>query len=82
MSGFIIVPIVRVRNVGFLAIVRNVVCTNCRGATLVNFLLNLLARSCKIMHALDALDKTLAKILIKGFTEMHYPCQEFLMFLH
>ena len=32
MSGFIFVPIVRVRNVGFLAIVRNVVCTNCRGA--------------------------------------------------
>ena len=34
MSGFIFVPIVRVRNVGFLAIVRNVVCTNCRGAGL------------------------------------------------
>ena len=34
MSGFIFVPIVRVRNVGFLAIVRNVVCTNCRGAVL------------------------------------------------
>ena len=32
MSGFIFVPIVRVRNVGFLAIVRNVVCTNCRGS--------------------------------------------------
>ena len=32
MSGFFFVPIVRVRNVGFLAIVRNVVCTNCRGA--------------------------------------------------
>ena len=32
MSGFIFVPIVRVRNVGFLANVRNVVCTNCRGA--------------------------------------------------
>ena len=32
MSGFIFVPIVRVRNVAFLAIVRNVVCTNCRGA--------------------------------------------------
>ena len=32
MSGFIFVPIVRVRNVGFLAIVRNVVCMNCRGA--------------------------------------------------
>ena len=32
MPGFIFVPIVRVRNVGFLAIVRNVVCTNCRGA--------------------------------------------------
>ena len=34
MSGFIFVPIVRVRNVVFLAIVRNVVCTNCRGAAL------------------------------------------------
>ena len=33
MSGFNFVPIVRVRNVGFLAIVRNVVCTNCRVAT-------------------------------------------------
>ena len=32
MSGFIFVPIVRVPNVGFLAIVRNVICTNCRGA--------------------------------------------------
>ena len=32
MPGFIFVPIVRVRNVGFLAIVRNVVCTNYRGA--------------------------------------------------
>ena len=32
MSGFIFVPIVRVGNVGFLAIVRNVVCTNFRGA--------------------------------------------------
>ena len=32
MSGFIFVPIVRVGNVGFLAIVQNVVCTNCRGA--------------------------------------------------
>ena len=28
MSGFIFGPIVRVRHVGFLAIVRNVVCTN------------------------------------------------------
>ena len=32
MSGFIFVPIVRVRNVGFLDTVQNVVCTNCRGA--------------------------------------------------
>ena len=31
-SGFIFVPIVRVGNVGCLTIVRNVVCTNCRGA--------------------------------------------------
>ena len=31
MSGFIFVPIIRVRNVGFLAIVRSVVCTT-RGA--------------------------------------------------
>ena len=35
MSGFIFVPIVRVRNVGFLAIVRNVVGTNCRGASYI-----------------------------------------------
>ena len=34
MSGFIFLPIVRVRNVRFLAILRNVVCTNCRGAGL------------------------------------------------
>ena len=34
MSGFVFVPIVRVRNVGFLAIVRNVFCSNCRGAAL------------------------------------------------
>ena len=32
MSGFIFVPFVRVRNVGFLTIVRNVICTNFRGA--------------------------------------------------
>ena len=39
MSGFIFVAIVRVRNVGFLAIVRNVVCTNCRGALAVTALI-------------------------------------------
>ena len=38
MSGFIFVPIVRVRNVGFWAIVRNVVCTICRGAIKGNVL--------------------------------------------
>ena len=37
MSGSIFVPIVRVRNVGFLAIVRNVICTNCRSAEYLIF---------------------------------------------
>ena len=32
MSGFIFEPTARVQKVGFLAIVRNVVCTKCRGA--------------------------------------------------
>ena len=45
MSGFIFVPIVRVRNVGFLAIVRNVVCTNCRGAVFSAAKMNMLSEN-------------------------------------
>ena len=38
--------------------------------TFVSFYLEFLARSCKIVHILGALDKNLAKILTKGFTKM------------